>query len=621
MAAENEFQRLNRKLNRSRNEEQTLHVTRASVRQVLEHVDDLVTRQQRQQCGGDNSEINQNSRPATLPIDDEYIDGSRVQMSPNYYMLTPSDELSIDLERDDGIRLSDSEDNEVFNSKSSVLDVDGDGGNFYDNPLLCVGRNIDSPRDRFVALNRDAGKTTERKRRPNDEENSNTTNAGNCDVVGVVPAAAVADVHVETVCCVVNGKREKHDIHPRSGSNSDLKNGHSKSRLMAADRNLEKLSMTDSESRDSSYGSTEVLENGVRATSCTEPRNSATVNKPAQSRTKTRTRRKYEDVQLNLAPDVTPSVTFREAPSFYQSCDRAYETDIVPLDEILSGTFSIEDLKNAQHVATVIPSECHSFKGSFLDPHTMPVQLIQMQMTKEDYMLALAILSKDVKITWHTVFYNKWLQIGSFSLIFLTLWLMGFLLWHTGGLPDRIGIGLFFILAWFFMVAGLLLFKFARNKMNKKTELTLSAVNEILLKYNVMIGLEDKGAMTCNRLILHFVYFNPTLCLERILDDLAKGLQRNRQKPKPKFKQRKDTSPEIEIDENDLIIDKQELTDGQRQVLAKQLLHKYAGLYVKRLMTERMPRPSECRHAVNIPCLCQFIERHYFKCYDVLLVI
>jgi hypothetical protein len=75
------------------------------------------------------------------------------------------------------------------------------------------------------------------------------------------------------------------------------------------------------------------------------------------------------------------------------------------------------------------------------------VKFLYFQVSKEDYKTALTMLGKDVKIAYHTFFYNKWLQIGLFSCVFITLWMMGFLLWHTGGLPDRIGIGLFFILA------------------------------------------------------------------------------------------------------------------------------------------------------------------------------
>ena len=84
------------------------------------------------------------------------------------------------------------------------------------------------------------------------------------------------------------------------------------------------------------------------------------------------------------------------------------------------------------------------------------------QMPLEDYSSALDILAKDPKLQYHTWVYNKWLQAAMLIAIFMAIWLMGIGIWHRGGLPDRLGIGLFFVLAWLFSLTVHLICHFSR---------------------------------------------------------------------------------------------------------------------------------------------------------------
>ncbi|NXG87923.1 TM268 protein, partial [Stercorarius parasiticus] len=174
-----------------------------------------------------------------------------------------------------------------------------------------------------------------------------------------------------------------------------------------------------------------------------------------------------------------------------------------------------------------------------------------------------------------------------------------------------------------------------QRKINMNTDVRLAAVNEILIKHCLILGITDALDGPHSILQLWFVCFSPERCLQSLSAHIA-DLQRTREsglrhsldqlcvvmeaavRPDPGAEEEasREESPLLSSGGN---LNKESVTcnellhlvpEGPPEVMAQQLLVIFSGCYVRLLVTGQLPRAMAGGHLEHssVPCLCQFIE-------------
>jgi hypothetical protein len=116
--------------------------------------------------------------------------------------------------------------------------------------------------------------------------------------------------------------------------------------------------------------------------------------------------------------------------------------------------------------------------------------------------------------------------------------------------------------------------------------------NRILLPYNLIAGVQDRGQLSCHKVVILFIYFETSECV-------------------------KDVERLIKIKNSHALPQPIEMSETAVNFEAKELVFKYIQLYVKAYVKRRLlfpTRPSEGvseympKHCTKSHCLCQFIE-------------
>uniref|UniRef100_A0A1I8IYK5 Protein kinase domain-containing protein n=1 Tax=Macrostomum lignano TaxID=282301 RepID=A0A1I8IYK5_9PLAT len=190
------------------------------------------------------------------------------------------------------------------------------------------------------------------------------------------------------------------------------------------------------------------------------------------------------------------------------------------------------------------------------------------------------------------------------------------------------GIGMFFMIAWFFFIAGLLTWKLLRaRRLNVH-------VNRLLLRRKILLTVLDYEYLTCSCDILtsHMtrMFDKPELLskarfsrkLTRIIDQIRRSAMTSndpsatallgpetQQPPQlpPPTQQQQAAARESAAAEDAVGLHR--LPAAQKKALAKFLFLSYSSQYCNWLLRHKLPRPRVQRHTqTNIPCVCQLAE-------------
>lgn len=52
-----------------------------------------------------------------------------------------------------------------------------------------------------------------------------------------------------------------------------------------------------------------------------------------------------------------------------------------------------------------------------------------------------------------------------------------------------------------------------RLQLNKQMERCMASVNNSLIKHNLLLGVDDRGKLSCHKVNLCFIYFEPSDCI------------------------------------------------------------------------------------------------------------
>ena len=59
--------------------------------------------------------------------------------------------------------------------------------------------------------------------------------------------------------------------------------------------------------------------------------------------------------------------------------------------------------------------------------------------------------------------------------------------------------------------AAIFICMWVKLKLNKQLEKCMASINASLMKHKIILGLDDRGRLSCHKVNLCFIYFDPTL--------------------------------------------------------------------------------------------------------------
>lgn len=127
----------------------------------------------------------------------------------------------------------------------------------------------------------------------------------------------------------------------------------------------------------------------------------------------------------------------------------------------------------------------------------------------EDYVHIMELLVNDVRFNMYNVCYKRILVLWIFTAFIV---LLGLLFSGVTGLT-LFGLGVM----WLMLNAAAIFFcMFIKIKLNHNLEKCMAQVNKHLLRHKILLGLDDRGKISCHKVNLCFIYFDTTDCVVSI---------------------------------------------------------------------------------------------------------
>ncbi|CAI2357096.1 unnamed protein product [Caenorhabditis sp. 36 PRJEB53466] len=254
---------------------------------------------------------------------------------------------------------------------------------------------------------------------------------------------------------------------------------------------------------------------------------------------------------------------------------------------------------NGKVLATVFPDNmiCDWVTPPHYDAYSMPsILAIDLpSLTGEDYIAAIEAIIKDTRFKMFSTIYSRliaiWMTIWIFSLA-ITL-----LLQSQGGWPVMI-----WCLVWAVLLfVGVYVCAMIRKRIRIGLNHVVEKANKIIVDRHFLTGVEDRGQLSCHKVVIHFIRFNVGECTAEVIKQL-------------KIKNSGGCvfggGPQLEP--NDESFDRE----------AAALIMEYSQEYVKSVVKKRLIFPKNPvqgvsnyapKHCKTQMCLCQFIDEKKFN--------
>ncbi|CCD65707.1 PH domain-containing protein [Caenorhabditis elegans] len=261
---------------------------------------------------------------------------------------------------------------------------------------------------------------------------------------------------------------------------------------------------------------------------------------------------------------------------------------------------AISDPKNvnAKVLATVYPDNviCDWLTPPHYDAYSMPsiLAIDVPTLTGEDYIATIKALIEDSRFKMFSTIYSRLIAIWmTFWILTLTITL---LFQSKGGWPVMIWCLVWAVLLFVGVYACAMIRRRIRIGLNHVVE----KANKIIVDRHFLTGVEDRGQLSCHKVVIHFIRFNVGECTADVIKQLKI----------------KSTGGCIFGGNSE------EVTDENIEREAASLILKYSQEYVKSVVKKRLIFPSKPIHGVSnyAPkhcktqmCLCQFIDEKKFN--------
>ncbi|KAI4488820.1 hypothetical protein M0802_011245 [Mischocyttarus mexicanus] len=247
-------------------------------------------------------------------------------------------------------------------------------------------------------------------------------------------------------------------------------------------------------------------------------------------------------------------------------------------------------------------------------PELVPEELMAqgLTLTVEDYVHIMELLVNDVRFNMYNVCYKRILVLWIFTAFVV---LLGLLFSGVTGLT-LFGLGVM----WLVLNAAAIFFcMFIKIKLNHNLEKCMAQVNKHLLRHKILLGLDDRGKISCHKVNLCFIYFDTTDCIKKLQEVIEREecegrIIRNNEND---TQRKRELQQRMDIDDGDIVIQGSTTTRiSRKQGKSEQVLCRYVQRWAKDYLRRRLDwtvdedggNPSSPRHIASALCPCQYIE-------------
>ncbi|XP_046998978.1 transmembrane protein 268 isoform X1 [Schistocerca americana] len=254
-------------------------------------------------------------------------------------------------------------------------------------------------------------------------------------------------------------------------------------------------------------------------------------------------------------------------------------------------------------------------------PELVPEELMAqgLTLTVEDYVHVMEILTNDFRFNIYNICYKRILVAWIFTAFVV---LLGLLFSGVTGLT-LFGLGVM----WLILNALAIFFcMWVKIRLNHNLERCMAQVNKHLLKHRIILGLDDRGKLSCHKVNLCFIYFDAVDCIKKLQEVIEReereGRPVNREETVEERRQRQQFQLRMDIEDHDIIIQGSNTTRvSRKQERAEMVFLRYSHRWAKEFVRKHLELsvdgaghggfPSAPpRHCITSRCPCQFIEEH-----------
>ncbi|KAK0179300.1 hypothetical protein PV327_005065 [Microctonus hyperodae] len=250
-------------------------------------------------------------------------------------------------------------------------------------------------------------------------------------------------------------------------------------------------------------------------------------------------------------------------------------------------------------------------------PELVPEELMAqgLTLTVEDYVHVMELLVNDVRFNMYNICYKRILVLWIFTAFVI---LLGLLFSGVTGLT-LFGLGIMWLIL---NAAAIFLCMFIKIKLNHNLEKCMAQVNKHLLRHKILLGLDDRGKISCHKVNLCFIYFDTTDCIKKLQEVIEREERDGRvigggEETSEMQRRRQELEQRMDIDDSDIVIQGSSTTRlSRKQGKSEQVLCRYVQRWGKDYLRRRLDwtvdeeggNPSSPRHLASALCPCQYIE-------------
>ncbi|XP_011692248.1 PREDICTED: uncharacterized protein LOC105452646 isoform X4 [Wasmannia auropunctata] len=185
-------------------------------------------------------------------------------------------------------------------------------------------------------------------------------------------------------------------------------------------------------------------------------------------------------------------------------------------------------------------------------PELVPEELMAqgLTLTVEDYVHIMELLVNDVRFNMYNICYKRILVLWIFTAFIV---LLGLLFSGVTGLT-LFGLGVM----WLILNAAAIFFcMFIKIKLNHNLEKCMAQVNKHLLRHKILLGLDDRGKISCHKVNLCFIYFDTTDCVKKLQEVIEREEREGRViggDDASDLSRQRELQQRMDIDDGDIVI-------------------------------------------------------------------
>ncbi|XP_062545249.1 uncharacterized protein LOC134211892 isoform X5 [Armigeres subalbatus] len=265
-----------------------------------------------------------------------------------------------------------------------------------------------------------------------------------------------------------------------------------------------------------------------------------------------------------------------------------------------------EGFANGDVIVTLLPTNTRWpwITPAVFRPELVPEELMAqgLTLTVEEYVHAMETLVNDYRFTMYNICYKRVLVVW---ILFAFVVLLGLLFSGLYGITlFSLGVGWLFLNA-----AAIFLCMWVKLRLARGLERCMARVNKQLIRHKILLALDDRGHISCHKVNLCFMYFEPSQCIS-YLNEFIERSEQNGNTIEPGWESR------LDVATNDIVIQGANTTRlSRKQERGLLLLLRYASRWGNETMRGLLDVSSvePARHCRQFQCPCQYIEFH-LKC-------